>query len=977
MKRFISGRFYSFGFALCLAILLCASSQAVAQQSKIPNAPKPAVGATTRALTDAKVIAKANMLVASGQYGAAQELLEARIKMATAPTAKQALQVALADVQYDWAMALTVSSDFENAIRHFLAALDIDQKTRPKDAALDLNSIGLAYDSLSQYEKALEYYRQALAIFRADKNRQGEGAVLNNMGLAYNRLSQYEKALQCFQRSSVIGHEVKDRNGEGVTLGNIGLAYGNLGQGAKSLEYYQQALAIFREIKDQASQGVMFSNIGSAYMSLSQYEKALQFFQQSLTVVRADKDRQSEGVALNNIGAVYNHLSQYEKALEYYQQARAIYQEVKDRRDEGVTLNNIGEAYSHLSQVEKVLEYDQQALTITREVKDRQSEEIVLSHMMAAWKSLQSPELAIFYGKQAINVTQSIRADIAHLDKTTQRLYATSNQDRYRTLADLLIAQGRLPEAEQVLQLLKQDEFFTFVQRDATRAGVSDNIALTPAEAESVKKYDLIANDATQIGVRMAELDALKRDLTTEENIEYSKLQAQQQTINERWTIFTRELKVALAATPRDKPIEVNEGLQSRLAKLEANGIKAAVVYTLVSSDNYHAILLTAHTRQAFQSDTTAATINTQVETLRQGLTHTNVDPVPAAQALYKTVFCNGQLETALQGAKVDVVLWFLDGTLRYVPLSTLHDGQHYLVENPRLNVVITPESIAHDWDVPKTGGQVLGLGTSKAHDVLVDGDTGAPAQTLHFDGLSAVPGELRGIIADKADGGVGVAPGQILLDDAFKAQTLQRALRRGFTTVHIASHFNLSAGDDTRSFLLLGDGDTLKLSQWDTQMDLSNVDLLTLSACETGVADLANSNSTNSKKDSAATNQGAEVDSLGELAQRRGASAVISSLWSVNDDSTSQLMQNFYRLRQEKALSKGEALRQAQLMLLHGDVQNKVYGVSSDIANRGMRLNHVGGDSATPTTPFVFNDKAPFAHPFYWAPFYLIGNWR
>jgi CHAT domain-containing protein len=122
-----------------------------------------------------------------------------------------------------------------------------------------------------------------------------------------------------------------------------------------------------------------------------------------------------------------------------------------------------------------------------------------------------------------------------------------------------------------------------------------------------------------------------------------------------------------------------------------------------------------------------------------------------------------------------------------------------------------------------------------------------------------------------------------------------------------------------------------------------SGVQLLTLSACNTGVGD------------------GAEVEGFGTLAQRQGAKAVVASLWPVADESTTLLMREFYRIRETKpALTKLGALREAQLELLHGMTSG-----SAVSPQRG--LVH---DPAGPTAP------QDFRHPYFWAPFFLMGNW-
>jgi CHAT domain-containing protein len=220
-------------------------------------------------------------------------------------------------------------------------------------------------------------------------------------------------------------------------------------------------------------------------------------------------------------------------------------------------------------------------------------------------------------------------------------------------------------------------------------------------------------------------------------------------------------------------------------------------------------------------------------------------------------------------------------------------------------------------------------------------------------DGLDPLPkvvGELEGIVKDPAvEGARGVLPGTILLDKQFTEKALEQQLDARPAVVHIASHFHLEPGDDQQSYLLLagknegGDGYHLTVAEFrnDQNLDLEGADLLTLSACQTGMSSNRASN-------------GEEVDGLGGVAQEKGAKAVISSLWEVNDASTGELMADFYQRWVDGAgkVMKVEALRQAQLDLLQGRIKPSP-------------------DYTDPNAP------SSFAHPHYWAPFILTGNWR
>ena len=195
---------------------------------------------------------------------------------------------------------------------------------------------------------------------------------------------------------------------------------------------------------------------------------------------------------------------------------------------------------------------------------------------------------------------------------------------------------------------------------------------------------------------------------------------------------------------------------------------------------------------------------------------------------------------------------------------------------------------------------------------------------------------------------------GRIVLDDAFTEASFRAALRRRYPVVHIASHFQFQPGNETDSFLLLGDGKRLSLAQIQLEQNLfSGVELLTLSACDTA--------------SSSAGSNGKEVESFGMLAQRQGAKAVMATLWPVVDESTRMLMQEFYRLRNaQPGLPKAEALRLAQVALLKGEL--------TPPASRGSTL---AATTRTASARFTTNPQAPFSHPHFWAPFILIGNWR
>jgi tetratricopeptide (TPR) repeat protein len=140
---------------------------------------------------------------------------------AQSPSVPKAISAKDADAHYARAETLEAKYQWASAIAEYKAAYAYDKTARPKDAATEVNNIGSAYDSLSQYDKALTYYQQVLHIQRRVGDRAGEAVTLGNIGAAYNSLSQYDKALTYLQQALAIEKEIGDTEVETAILAFI------------------------------------------------------------------------------------------------------------------------------------------------------------------------------------------------------------------------------------------------------------------------------------------------------------------------------------------------------------------------------------------------------------------------------------------------------------------------------------------------------------------------------------------------------------------------------------------------------------------------------------------------------------------------------------------------------------------------------------------------------------------------------------
>ncbi|MBC7931551.1 MAG: CHAT domain-containing protein [Rubrivivax sp.] len=539
------------------------------------------------------------------------------------------------------------------------------------------------------------------------------------------------------------------------------------------------------------------------------------------------------------------------------------------------------------------------------------------------------------------------------MDKETQKTYLKTVEKHYRQLADLLLSQGRLPEAEQVLSLLKEEEYSGLLRR---RSDPGSDVGYSSAEAGAVKVIAQLAELGRERGELSGQLDKKTLDETGRTRLN----QIERELLPQANAEFKRALESVSRETPDTavKTAEVRDA-QALASKLRKLGPGTVALYTIISAEKGRStrgwvMLITPDFRRAYEVD--VSELDATVLALRDSLRSPADDPRPLAHKLYRAIFQTPQpkgaptlaadLEKYLRDQKERTLMWSLDGVLRYVPVAALSpDGEHYLVERYR-NVVFTPASIPTLTDPVSREWRALGLGVSKEHKP--------------FAALAGVPRELAGIVrAGDKQGADGVLSGAVKLDEQFNAAAMMDGLREGYAVVHIATHFSYDAADPNRSFLLLGDGGHLEMAAFN---DAANVfektELLTLSACETAMGSSGEAN-------------GKDAEGLGYVAQKLGAQSVIATLWPVDDIGTQVLMPEFYRLRESNpGMAKAEALRRAQLAMIKGEL--KPQGGRQE--GRGLKISADGQESRGLKTG---TGAKSYAHPYYWAPFILIGNWK
>jgi len=759
----------------------------------------------------------------------------------------------------------------------------------------------------ASYLTQARHYSDAMKSI--DRAMVMEGNVKNPLSMI-NAMALKEKAVLY----SLLG-----KQGEAITLLN------------KSLEIAKQSSASELQIED------LTQSLGILYRDAGDYENALRLFNdvKNSRLLAYPPEHWLIGDALYQIGETQRMAGNLELASKALRESQTIIESALGYGHAMSARGLLSQGRLILSGTDKAHAVGILQSALEMAIRSNDQEYIWQSQwqISVALGEIGKSASAIFFAKQAIETIQQLRFKLVGMDSSLQNSFLKNKQDVYRGTASLLIDEGRLAEAQNVMKMLKEEELSSFVY-SAVRSGPEATILLTPQEESWSSNYDRIRNNLSSMGV---EQDLLKKKLKIGLSaIEQQRLQELDETLSgarREFDYFVQEIQAEATNSNAERAKTIGEfgltSLRSTQGTLRALGHGAVIVTYIMSTDKVSILVTTPTVQIARVVAVDEHKLNRLVAEFRSELQDPNSNPVPIAKSLYDILI--RPISQDLQQFDARVLMVSLDGVLRYIPLGALHDGGQYVINK---YAIVNYAQAARDKlkDIPMQVWTIAGLGIT--------------AEAPGFPALPGVKAELEGIIKS---GGAGVLVGNIYLDAAFTKQQVQNSLNLETPVIHIASHFVFAPGNESASFLLLGDGTRLSLDELRYSFDFSHVELLTLSACETAVGGGKNS-------------LGQEIEGFGALAQIEGAKAVIATLWSVSDDSTAQFMKKFYELKESDAdITKAEAIRLSQLSLLDMHLASPF---DQQVGERGGVLQE------------RTSGMKEYNHPYYWAPFILMGNW-
>ena len=851
--------------------------------------------------------------------------------------------------------------EYDSALNVYRSALRINKQIQNlAGQAANLGNIGRIYYHTSQYDSAFVYYNSALHLRRQTKDIRGEGSTLNNIGLVHYNLSEFNNALAYFDSAVLRRKQVKDNRGMCITMYNIGIVYSAISKYDSALTYYGSALALTRKIGSLSVEGSALNSIGSSHYALGNYEKAVAYYDSALVIERKITDRFAESATLNNIAIVYHDLAIYERAMIYYDSSLAIKRQIRARQSEGTVLSNMGSNYRALRQYDRALAYFDSALQIEYEFKDLRGKAYNHDNIGVVYYELGRYDSSLVHLYSSLRVSREVcdrRQEGTALLNIGRSYCALQDYDRAQSYYDSALAIMReindICEAANTIDHIGQLYEKVFDIENAI-VHYKEAIGLKESLRKKLKRAEL------QTAYIEAEKDVYERLIILlimleryEEAFDYL-----ERSHSERLRrAFEQGEMVAYDPSLHRILERINyletemEGLRSRyndreiskrFFEEEQSKIEGRINQQFIDMKVYHADLYNIMVPQR----RTLKYVQNNMPDNTMFLEYVLVGDTYVALLFTRDIFLAKSISEP-----ADTINRLVLRSLRSLKLRVeQHDVDEYYeelydilikpIENELAsvpNIVIIPYGVLHYLPFHAL--------RRKEHDKAAEyfmvwrRISYLPSASFLIDLLEEQEHAEKEMLAfGNADGTLPSAEIEVDLiaqifdnccvckcDSARKDRFID--ICGDYRLIHLATHGILNA-DPRFSYIVMAPAQTGNLTVREI-LGLSGcfkrTSLVTLSACETGVEEDPEQ-------------AGMELVTLSNAFKVAGVPSTIASLWEIADRSTALLMESFYENLKTGSMDKIESLRQAQISM---------------------------------------TSHERYSHPYYWAPFILIGDWR
>jgi CHAT domain-containing protein/Tfp pilus assembly protein PilF len=802
---------------------------------------------------------------------------------------------------------------YEEGIKSFEDALKIQQEINDKaGTAHNLNNVANLYSYLGDYHESIRLLNQALSISKGIRDSTQTAKTLVNLGTIYLRLRNYEKSIAYLEQAIRVSDESKEEAQKAIALNLVGVVYRYQGNYDKALENYQRALEINRKLDLKTEVATNLSILGELYKELGQYSEAQKYLQQSLEMSETLNDRLLTGVNLNYLGEVSYKQENYRQASDLYNSSLAIFQELGFKDRIARSYSDISYLEGAMGQTEQAIQTFDKAIQIYKDLGDREWIRIALYGKAVYLEDEGDLQNAEKNYKEAVDVFESIREDVVGGEEARQ-LFSDVNVDMYEKLVSLLLRLGKKDEAlkyiersrsktlrdaflksgidshdEKTRGLLRQfDELF--------RKENSINYELTKERSKPFPNLEKVDTLVKTLAKTRKEFNQVSLQLGKQYPQLYNFLSIKPDTIldlKQKGDLPKDTLFVEYFVTNKETYIFV----------ISNNDL--IVKSVPVSKDELNELVV--RFRDLIENNKIVATNAWRDD--RSSIYSENIEPFKDISVrLYHYLI--KPIDDDIRDSQLIAIIPF--GALNYLPFNALaresSDGDlDFLIEEKEIVYLVSSS--------PNYLEKILSESHHKEITSVVafgNPDLGEPELAL--------PYSEQEVLAIKQ-----MFPNAITYLEKKATKAKFESVWGNPEIIHLAAH-GLIQQEPSILLAPIGAG-TLTLTDIMGLPPSSNTSLVVLSVCNAAI-DRNEVNPT-----------GEELNSIAMAFTWVGVPSVIATLWEVNDELTSELMESFYKNLKDRGKFDYEALRRAQL----------------DLISR--------------------SDK--YGQPFYWAPFILIGLW-
>jgi len=835
--------------------------------------------------------------------------------------------------------------NFKKALAAYeLARTIADGAGAGKVSASALNSIGLVQYDQGEYAQALETQKISLAQSEALHDDAGMSRSLNSIGTVYSDTGQFAPAQDAFQKSLQLGQKVRSAQLISNAMGNLGILCGKRGDYIQALALLNQGLELDVPTGDKRALAIDYMDIGNVFLWQGDQAQSKQYFQRASEIAETAGMKPLVAYALISLGRIAQFEGEMDEAVRKFQMSQALLNEMGDKAYLAALLTFMGNAYSVRGEQDKALESLQKGLEIQRAIGAGAEIPLTLARMAevnnlksdfrAALKaSADAGELA-----EASGVREAIwRADLEQ-GKAFQGLGETSRAEEEFGNA---IATVEAMRVDVVGAESEQEGFFEDKLEPYHR--MLDLLVASGRHAEAFRfaerakarvLLDVFKNGRTQLSEVMSPEERERdRDL----RLKVASLNAKQVRAGagSQLAVLTAEIRraqlefddyeTALYARHPDwklrsgavEPVTLDAALEMM------HGSDTAFVEFVVTENKVY-VFVAGGGRPAkfkvFTAPVSRKELVDRVERFRKQLADRDLGFRASAVALHRLLL--GPATEVLAGKRRLVLI--PDGVLWEMPFQALVNAAgQFLLEKCAISYAPSLTTLKAMIDVKRQRK------LSPGHTALLamgnpsfGGEARTRVQALYRDEqLGALPlaeAEVQNLRRIYGESRSHVYTGREARESRFKKEAGEPRV------LHLATHGILNNASPLYSYLLLaqdGNGgaeDGLLEAHELLQMKL-RAELVVLSACETARGRVS---------------PGEGVIGLSWALLVAGAPTTVLSQWKVESESTARLMVAFHQNRQ-KQMSDAEALREAALSI---------------------------------------RNEPSFQHPFYWAPFIVVG---